>query len=158
MSSTNSNIKLQPWGEFADFNRFGVPGNQIKERIEDNLNFYSGNYLFIVGAVILLNLFMNINLLVAVGILTAIAYFLFVVQSGSKKVGSFVVTPIIQMVIFGVISVIVIYKISGLTLLYSILFALVFVLAHGAFRMRNLKNKASNFVNGIKSEIKGEFN
>ncbi|KAK5580844.1 hypothetical protein RB653_000868 [Dictyostelium firmibasis] len=155
---SKDSIKVQPWNDFIEWGRYSIPGNQITTRMEDNLNFYSGNYLIIVAVVLLLTLFTNINLLVSILLLGGIGYYLFVVQKGDKNIGFAVLTPLIQMVILGVVSVVVVYKLSGLTLFYTTLISLLFVLAHSAFKMRNLKNKASNVINGIKNDLKNELN
>ncbi|KAM9955495.1 hypothetical protein ACTFIW_000097 [Dictyostelium discoideum] len=156
--SSSSSIKLQPWNDFIEWGRYSIPGSQNAiTRMEDNLNFYSGNYLAIVAVVLLITLFTNMNLLVAILLLSAIGYYLFFVQKGDKNIGFAVLTPMIQMGILGVVSVIVVYKLSGLTLFYTTLVSLLFVLAHSALKMRNLKNKASNFVSGIKNDLKNEL-
>ncbi|EFA83966.1 PRA1 family protein 2 [Heterostelium album PN500] len=145
-----SSLTVRPWGEFAEWGRFSIPDAQFRERSETNLGYYSGNYALIVGAVLLLTLFTNYNLLLAVLVLAGIGYYVFVVQPKTHVVGGFRVELLHQVAIFAIVSIIVVYKSSGLTLFYTTLFSLLVVLAHSLARKRNTNAKINNVVNKAK--------
>ncbi|KYQ93398.1 PRA1 family protein 2 [Tieghemostelium lacteum] len=143
-----SQIKIQPWSEFVELDRFGFPDSKdMLNRVNTNLEFYTGNYLVIVAVVLLLTLFSNTALLLTVLIFGGIAYFLFFIRSNTIDLGGFVLNLVSQAAILSVISVYFIYRYSGLTLFYTTLLSLVVVLVHAFLRKRSIKSKVNNLVN-----------
>ncbi|EGG17922.1 PRA1 family protein 2 [Cavenderia fasciculata] len=149
MDQFSKKLNVRPWGDFAELDRFSIPDAQVKERCETNLDYYSGNYAIIVGVVLLLTLFTNYSLLFAVVVLAGVGFFLFVQQPRSYTVGGVVVTKTIQLVVYTLITVYWVYKVSGLTLFYTTLVALLTVLAHSATRKRSVKSKVNKALNDL---------
>ncbi|KAF2069665.1 hypothetical protein CYY_009013 [Polysphondylium violaceum] len=151
-------LNIQPWSGFGDWNSFSVPGNQLKDRVENNIQFYSGNYAIIALVVLLLTLFTNFNLLIAVVILGGIFYVTCIQDTGNLRVGNFVLTLIMRMAIIGVVSIVTIYKISGMTLIYTSAISASAILVHAVFRKRTLKGKINATANKANDFVDRNFN
>eukprot|EP01133_Synstelium_polycarpum_P011907 gene11907-13873_t len=143
----------QKWNDFAEWGRFSVPDAQLRDRVETNIEYYSGNYLIIVGVVFLLTLFTNYTLLFACLVLAALGYGLFFAAYRTYNVGGIVLTKLHQIGIFAAVAMITVYKSSGLTLFYTTLFSLLLVLAHAATRKRSVGAKIHKGVSGVRSDI-----
>ncbi|GAM18705.1 hypothetical protein SAMD00019534_018800 [Acytostelium subglobosum LB1] len=151
----NSNkLTVQPWGDFVKWGSFNIPDKQFKDRAETNLGYYSGNYAIIVGAVLLLTLFTNYTLLFSVLVIAGAAYFAFVLRPQVYNVGGFRLESLHQMIILAVVSSVLVYKTSGLTLLYTTLFSLLIVLGHSLTRKRSINSKVNEKIGKAKDFVK----
>lgn len=130
------------WNEF--FGEFASP-NSLEERVGTNLQYYRGNYAFLVAGFAVLSLALNPQSFVgvlAIGMLALIATSVSVELSPGQRVG-----PAAKAAVVGVVAAYVLLRSGGLFWsLYGVLVGLVFSGLHAVFRTRSLKSRFSTVV------------
>jgi len=138
---------VQSWNEFFEMGRFGLPdfsdADHEVSRITANWEYYSGNYLWIIGLFAAAAVISESQILLAVLLIAALYIICIGARTEPFKIGDAPLSWKQQYIAFAVVAVLVTYYFSGFLLLRYIAFALALVIIHSATRKRSVKSKVN---------------
>eukprot|EP00026_Physarum_polycephalum_P017779 Phypoly_transcript_19117.p1 GENE.Phypoly_transcript_19117~~Phypoly_transcript_19117.p1 ORF type:complete len:208 (+),score=26.78 Phypoly_transcript_19117:65-688(+) len=145
LQNLNSTFPVQNWNEFLELARFGKPDftnlEHLGDRVLANLEYYSGNYLWVLVFLSSLACINDGNLLLAVLGIAVVYFLLFIAQKEPLTLGETTLTWKQQHIAFAILSATLIYYASGLILLRYLAYGMLFVIIHAVTRKRSVKSK-----------------
>jgi len=157
-STFNSNDwKVRPWGQFLETNSFKKPvtANEWAQRCRTNLNYYRLNYLSIAVVSFLLTSYYQPGFLIALALIGFGTAVLMKLEPLMIKGHRITYQEKIGIITVGALLVFWMTN-SFKALSWSAVISSAAILAHTSLRQASIKSKVSNFVRGMKEDIKSE--
>lgn len=128
----------RPWGEFLDRRKFIPPSNagELRERLVDNLTYYSANYVLCFLLVSTLSILIHPLSFLAVVLVGALYIWLFLTNAEHVQLGPSNVPAKAKLPVFSLLAAFILYMSNAVAALGSwALFAVLFSFAHAGARI-----------------------
>eukprot|EP01104_Vermistella_antarctica_P007184 TRINITY_DN1793_c0_g1_i4.p1 TRINITY_DN1793_c0_g1~~TRINITY_DN1793_c0_g1_i4.p1 ORF type:complete len:208 (-),score=24.41 TRINITY_DN1793_c0_g1_i4:127-750(-) len=145
------NMPFRSWSEFAEAKHFKAPKpNKALDRMSTNLEYFTMNYVVVMGVFMIYSLVVNPSLLPLIGISCVTIFFGIPRIDLPLKVGPITIRETKPLVLaVGGVTLLTASFIAGWTLLICFTLGLGAVLAHAAFRSRSLRTQATVLASDI---------
>jgi len=128
----------RPWGEFLDRRKFVPPSSagELRERLVDNLTYYSANYVLCFLVVSTLSILIHPVSFLAVLLVAALYIWLFLTNAENVQLGPLALPKHAKVPAFSILAALVLYISNAVSALGSwALFAVLFSFAHAGARI-----------------------